>query len=303
MTPFHARTMINNAPMWLLRHQYRPWGARMTKKPDPPTGGYHCGNSRGYTPRSVVGFHCEDRNVYMLGEVACTMCCAPVRRMYGLFREGLWYHSHCWDKLNLPLNDPYEKVGPDLDKLPQHYIDTAQGPVAWEPPGTDSTRYISRKERRARYHREGERMNIDPGNLDTTQYRYWVGHLLTTSPFAMCRACETSVYSKTEMIAHKDDRKFWIGDSCCTVLLNRAYKNLLNKGNCIVCGSNTMGARWGIPMCSAACIQKWKFQTGRSSRLIMELLNAKREAVDSYRARLRAMAPEGKLVITDGGTA
>ena len=103
-------------------------------------------------------------------------------------------------------------------------------------------------------------LNEIKGNLDNTDYRWWVGNRIYHSHMnqqAMCRRCRMYLYSPAERMEHKE--KF---TPSCIQALNQAYKLLMDKPDrrCIVCGDRCTTTQWGIPMHSTpSCMNRWRF--------------------------------------------
>lgn len=111
------------------------------------------------------------------------------------------------------------------------------------------------------------------GNLDDTEYQFWIGRQLAYVTAAMCRACGEETNCKAERMEHKDKK-----DPKCTILIVHAYKELASKGACVVCRQKTTTTRWGIPICSHKCIETYKFDWDRKYiPLEIALMNAVRD--------------------------
>lgn len=93
------------------------------------------------------------------------------------------------------------------------------------------------------------------GNLDENEYRYWIGTRSITGQSATCRCCRDTVYSETQRSLHRGTKVV-----VCKLRLVHAYNFLARTKKCIVCGADNWGcAKWGVPLCSSACITKWRF--------------------------------------------
>lgn len=97
------------------------------------------------------------------------------------------------------------------------------------------------------------------GNLDPTEYQFWIGTELNYGTTGLCRACGYLAICKVEREEHKARY-----DPPCTVQLVGAYKKLLTKGRCLVCETNTIKQRWGVPLCSPNCVQTFQFNRIRN---------------------------------------
>jgi hypothetical protein len=108
------------------------------------------------------------------------------------------------------------------------------------------------------------------GNLDDTEYQFWIGRHLAYVTAAMCRACGEQTNCKAERAEHKEKK-----EPKCTILLVSAYKELSAKGTCVVCREKTTNRRWGLPICSHKCIETYKFDWERKYiPLELALMNA-----------------------------
>lgn len=127
--------------------------------------------------------------------------------------------------------------------------------------------------------RDWKRADPDPipdGNLDDSEYRFWVGSRTKSSEFCSCRACHVFMYTAGERIRHKQVPK---GVEPCTVRLTAAYRNLLLGNKCIVCEGATYNAKWGVPLCQMkSCITRFKFEVSHWTLLDDELRKGDPEA-------------------------
>jgi hypothetical protein len=113
--------------------------------------------------------------------------------------------------------------------------------------------------------------DIPDGNLDESEYRFWVGNVLESSGFSECRACHKRVFNKSERIQHK--MQVNEKNNACTVQLTDAYKILSQANKCVVCHEQTWNRRWGVPICPAVpCIKRFMFETTHWVQLEMALL-------------------------------
>jgi hypothetical protein len=95
------------------------------------------------------------------------------------------------------------------------------------------------------------------GNILNWEYRYWVGMMTTTNPWATCRCCKHKVNGKEARDQHKR-----LYDPACTVRLVMAYKDLITAKNriCVVCKEPTYRAYYGVPLCTLKCVNSFKFE-------------------------------------------
>lgn len=104
-------------------------------------------------------------------------------------------------------------------------------------------------------------------DLKENEYRFWKGSsFMYEGPgWAQCRSCQ--IVCSTEELRKRHQKAME-----CTKHLVRAYKLLLAKGNCVVCGGMTVGTKWGIPMCIAGECRK-DFRTRTYLHGLHEALN------------------------------
>lgn len=111
---------------------------------------------------------------------------------------------------------------------------------------------------------------IPKGNLEDSEYRFWVGSRAESAGFAMCRCCHKFVYTKHERITHKQMEG---GKEPCTKRLTDAYKLLHPHNKCVVCEEQTFSQHWGVPLCkTASCIKRFMFETSYWWQLEMALI-------------------------------
>lgn len=122
-------------------------------------------------------------------------------------------------------------------------------------------------------------MDHDPlpsGNLDDSEYRFWVGHMAEKAVFSSCRRCYKFCYSAEERLEHK---RVPNGTDACTIQLVRAYNRLSQKNKCMICSSQSFYRRWGVPLCQVGnCVKRFMFETSHWIPLEMELMQGDREA-------------------------
>jgi ribosomal protein L37AE/L43A len=108
------------------------------------------------------------------------------------------------------------------------------------------------------------------GNLPSNDmYRYLIGSPMPISKRWVCRCCMKSIYQgvkewKDHVGRSCDDDPVNIGNKYGlphTSRLVNAYKILLNKKDCVVCGKDAHGKeKFGLPLCSDRCVGDWKFE-------------------------------------------
>lgn len=94
------------------------------------------------------------------------------------------------------------------------------------------------------------------GNLHFSDYRFWQGSEFGVSMWTRCRACREVICGNTrdvEMKVHSDHYK-------CSIHLTVAYAYLLRGKLCVVCEKKSSASKWGIPLCSLSCQEKWMFE-------------------------------------------
>ena len=91
----------------------------------------------------------------------------------------------------------------------------------------------------------------EPAELKDNEYRFWKGtNFIYEGPgWAQCRSC--MIVCRTEELRKKHQKALG-----CTGHLIKAYKILLARKICVVCGMWTAGQKWGIPMCSSGDCRK-----------------------------------------------
>ena len=113
------------------------------------------------------------------------------------------------------------------------------------------------------------------GNLEEYEYRFWIGDNLSQSLRSTCRACGEVCYGRDDRMRHKSrGKEIYTSDVSCLYVLTQCYKTLLYKRKCLVCGKETYGEKWGIPLCKDECLQTWKFDEHKSyPELELELMD------------------------------
>lgn len=96
------------------------------------------------------------------------------------------------------------------------------------------------------------------GNLANEQYEFYAGSSYPASDFASCRWCGDSLYSnfmREEHFAHTE----------CSQMIKKAAVLLRRDGLCVQCDTKTNKATWGVPLCGATCVARFKFRNGRQT--------------------------------------
>ena len=118
---------------------------------------------------------------------------------------------------------------------------SSSGPYDWHPgPKGSNPRLVKRPD-----------WNTPGGNLENQDYRFWIGAHDPKVKFSQCKACCLDSWSAEQRLEHKA-----IG---CTKILVAAYKLLLRAMLCVICDAETSNTRWGVPICSPGCEERWKF--------------------------------------------
>jgi len=128
---------------------------------------------------------------------------------------------------------------------------------------------------------EWRNTNFKPpeGNLGNAEYRWWIGHRIKESDFAMCRRCRTIVRSPEARLSHKADKQYFMNELPCTVILGIAYKMLERRQRCIVCSRETTNTRYGVFICCPYCETMWKFCQDTNLDLMIALSNVGKKNV------------------------
>ena len=106
--------------------------------------------------------------------------------------------------------------------------------------------------------REGDQENLPAGNLAFADYRWWTGARLPHSIFSVCRGCRQTVYSRGG-----EGRRRHHSQYKCTLWITEAATITQKARVCVMCEEKTKGnsQRWGIALCSEACMERWMFYT------------------------------------------
>lgn len=91
------------------------------------------------------------------------------------------------------------------------------------------------------------------GVFEKWEYRFWamvpVGN---DRILAECRACG---HNENAIKTTVRQQHFQMGG--CTKKLCAAYNLLLRDSKCLICDKWTTQRKWGIPLCSSACMEAW----------------------------------------------
>lgn len=90
------------------------------------------------------------------------------------------------------------------------------------------------------------------GNLDVAEYRFWIGAEAGQSCFARCRVCRMPTYTREQRVQHHEHYK-------CSLHVVEATRTL-DQNVCVMCEKKFWSSnKWGIPLCSMECVEKWMF--------------------------------------------
>lgn len=262
-------------PTWFLAHLFRPGGERHQKRPAT------------ISPYGSSMWNEPDYSEYFPdGDHICAVCRAPVPTYFvhgkqsvaGIERQGKFYHrGQCFASA----------MADDMD-VKREAASYKPMPANFEAKVTEHGELIEIPEYRMRRIRKRMQDKIPQGNLEESEYRFWIGipEANLMSQYSMCRACRQTAYSTKERLAHKDDASKAVGGDPCTTQLTHCYRNLsFHMDMCLVCKKPRHKAtKWGVPLCKeASCLRSWKFSHDRWIPLEIELkeLRARAEALKS----------------------
>lgn len=119
----------------------------------------------------------------------------------------------------------------------------------------------------------GVKVKVDAsgGNLNNTEYQFYVGQKWVMASYRCCRACRRSLYTLKEQLDHAATT---YGNQSCAKWVVEAIKILGRRHECVICGTNTIKRFWGVPLCSVACLHDWKFIPKDWPRMVAALLEA-----------------------------
>lgn len=88
------------------------------------------------------------------------------------------------------------------------------------------------------------------GNLSNEAYKFFKGSVIVNSNYFQCRGCLIEEAVKERKLVHMRD---------CRVLMQRIEERIKRDRVCVICNLSTSRDRWKIPLCSEACVTKWRF--------------------------------------------
>lgn len=88
--------------------------------------------------------------------------------------------------------------------------------------------------------------------FDGWEYRFWAAEAseCKRTVIAECRGCGA-------MFSDAVARREHIGKMGCSIRLTAAYKLLLRDKMCVICNMRSYQEKWGVPLCSKACVEAW----------------------------------------------
>lgn len=92
--------------------------------------------------------------------------------------------------------------------------------------------------------------NLSLGNLSNEAYRFFKGSMIKSSSYFMCRGCLSDESLKERRHVHMRE---------CRPLMQAIEERIKRDKVCVVCNAGTSRETWKIPLCSEACVIKWRF--------------------------------------------
>lgn len=90
------------------------------------------------------------------------------------------------------------------------------------------------------------------GNLSNESYKFFKGSMIPESNYFQCRGCLMEGYSASGKGIHM---------RVCRPLIQAIEERIRRDKVCVICNTGTTRETWRIPLCSEACIIKWRFTT------------------------------------------
>lgn len=88
------------------------------------------------------------------------------------------------------------------------------------------------------------------GNLKNESYRFFKGSSVKDSPYFQCRGCLAEEYMAVRKLYHMRE---------CRPLIQEIESRARRDKCCLICNTHTKKDKWNVPLCSEACITKWRF--------------------------------------------
>lgn len=88
------------------------------------------------------------------------------------------------------------------------------------------------------------------GNLSNEAYKFFRGSPFKDSLYFQCRGCGMEECAKERRLLHM---------RACRGLMQAIEERIRRDKICIICNTDTSRERWQIPLCSEACVNKWRF--------------------------------------------
>jgi hypothetical protein len=102
------------------------------------------------------------------------------------------------------------------------------------------------------------------GNLNESEYQFFVGMKWPDSNMAVCRCCNKNFYTKEERQSHFKTKSLMLTSQAgyepsCAIKIIAIMQLLQKDNNCVVCDTHTLSRKWGFPLCSRDCMVAWMF--------------------------------------------
>lgn len=88
------------------------------------------------------------------------------------------------------------------------------------------------------------------GNLSNEAYKFFRGSMIPGSTMFQCRGCGMEEHLKERRLLHM---------RACRPLMQAIEERIKRDKVCVICNTGTSRERWQIPLCSEACVTKWRF--------------------------------------------
>jgi hypothetical protein len=100
---------------------------------------------------------------------------------------------------------------------------------------------------------------------DNWEYRFWAADVDEGSAILCeCRGCGA-------LFGGSPGRCLHLANFGCAKKLTAAYKLLLKDRRCVICNEKTSKEKWGVPLCSEICLEKWKHEESQPPPLTAAL--------------------------------
>lgn len=88
------------------------------------------------------------------------------------------------------------------------------------------------------------------GNLKNEAYKFFKGSMIPESNYFQCRGCLIEAYTIAHRPMHMRE---------CRPLMQAIEERIRRDKVCAICNTGTSRETWRIPLCSEACVIKWRF--------------------------------------------